>query len=270
MTGNAAGARGRVEGKVAIVTGAAKGIGASTARILAREGAKVVLSDMDEAGGDAIVSEILRAGGDAVFVNHDVTDEAQWERVVAVAQERFGGLQILVNNAGIAPSGKPIEELSLGEWRHTIAVDLDSVFLGCKHGILAMKESGGSIINVSSILGLVGNANSSDYNAAKGGVRLLTKAAALEVAQLGYSIRVNSVHPGYIDTPLVRDVVNKGAGQEGVPSANEMIGLLTMLHPIGRLGVPDEIGNAILFLASDEASFMTGSEMVVDGGYTAR
>ena len=185
--------------------------------------------------------------------------------------ESFGGLHVLVNNAGVAPSGAPIEELELAEWSKTIAIDLDSVFLGCKHGIRAMKQSGGgSIINISSIMGLIGSPNAADYNAAKGGVRLLTKVAALECSEAGYGIRVNSVHPGFIDTPLVRNAVEGGVTAGRMGSANEAIELLTMLHPIGRLGVPKEIANAILFLASDESSFMTGSEMVVDGGYTAR
>lgn len=262
---------GRVQGKIAIVTGAAKGIGAASAKALAREGAKVVCTDLDEAGGEAVAAEIQRTGGEAIFARHDVVDESQWERVTKLAEDRFGGLHIVVNNAGIAPEGGPIEEKTLEQWRHTIAIDLDSVFLGCKHAIRTIKKTtakggSGSIINISSILGLVGSANASDYNAAKGGVRLLTKAAALECAEAGYGIRVNSIHPGYIDTPMVRGVVDRGMPVSG----NEMIQFLTMLHPIGRLGVADEIANSVLFLASDEASFITGAELVVDGGYTTR
>lgn len=265
---------GRVQGKVAIVTGAAKGIGAASARALAREGAKVVCTDLDETAGEAVAADIQRTGGDAIFAHHDVVDESQWERVTKLTEDRFGGLNIVVNNAGIAPVGGPIEEKTLADWRHTIAVDLDSVFLGCKHGIRTIKKTTakggtGSIVNISSILGLVGSANASDYNAAKGGVRLLSKAAALECAEAGYGIRVNSIHPGYIDTPMVRGVVDRG--MQGMPvSGNEMIQFLTMLHPIGRLGVADEIANAVLFLASDESSFVTGAELVVDGGYTTR
>ncbi|MBO6634214.1 glucose 1-dehydrogenase [Parvibaculum sp.] len=267
---------GRVQGKVAIVTGAAKGIGAATAAVLAREGAKIVCTDLDEQGGQAVADEIANAGGEAIFKRHDVVDESQWEAAVVLAEERFGGLHILVNNAGIAPEGGPIEEKTLASWRRTIEIDLDSVFLGCKHGIRTIKKhtskggAGGSIINISSILGLVGQPNASDYNAAKGGVRLLTKSAALECAEAGYNIRVNSVHPGYIDTPLVRDALNRGVVQGQAVGPNEMRELLIMLHPVGRLGIAEEIANAVLFLSSEESSFMTGSELVADGGYTSR
>ncbi|MBA4211002.1 MAG: 3-beta hydroxysteroid dehydrogenase, partial [Parvibaculum sp.] len=176
----------RMKGKVALVTGAAKGLGAATAKVLAREGAKVVCTDLDEKGGLAVADEIANAGGEAAFMRQDVVDEAQWEAAVKLAEDRFGGLHVLVNNAGIAPEGGPIEEKTLASWRRTIEIDLDSVFLGCKYGIRTIKKytakggMGGSIINLSSILGLVGQPNASDYNAAKGGVRLLTKSAALE------------------------------------------------------------------------------------------
>jgi len=266
---------GRVQGKIAIVTGAANGIGAASAATLAREGAAVICSDLDETAGEAMAAEIRRKGGEAIFVAHDVTDEAQWAHVVKVAEDRFGGLHIVVNNAGIGPKVAPIEEIELDDWRKMIAVDLDSVFLGCKYGIRTIKKSTakggkGSIINLSSIMGLTGWPNSAAYNAAKGGVRLLSKCAALECAEAGYDIRVNSVHPGYIDTQLVRSVVTEGAKMlEGV-SSNEIMELLVSLHPIGRLGVADEIANMVLFLASDESSFVTGAEMAVDGGYTAR
>ncbi len=268
---------GRVQGKVAIVTGAAKGIGAASAKALAREGAKVICSDFDEAGGEAVAAEIQRLGGDAIFVAHDVTIEAQWENVMKVAETKFGGLHIVVNNAGIVPAGGggPIEEKTLENWRRTVEVNLDSVFLGCKHAIRTIKKSTakgdkGSIINISSILGLVGWPGASDYNAAKGGVRLLSKCAALECAEAGYDIRVNSVHPGYIDTPLVRNMLTDGVSAPDGLGPNERMEMLVSLHPVGRLGVADEIANMVLFLASDESSFVTGTEMVVDGGYTAR
>ena len=267
---------GRVEGKVALVTGAASGIGRGAAVALAAEGAKVVVTDVDEAGLKETVDIIVKAGGTASGHRQDVTSEERWKEIVAATKEEFGGLHVLVNNAGIAPEGGPIEEKTLESWRRTIAIDLDSVFLGCKHGIRAIKKytakggAGGSIINLSSILGLVGQPNASDYNAAKGGVRLLTKSAALECAEAGYNIRVNSIHPGYIDTPMVKDALNRGVVQGQQVGPNEMRELLIMMHPIGRLGVADEIANAALFLASDESSFMTGSEVVVDGGYTTR
>ena len=267
---------GRLQGKVAIVTGAASGIGAASARHLAREGARVVCTDTDEASGQAVAAQVVQAGGDAFFIAHDVVEENQWERVIQATLARYGGLHVLVNNAGIGPAGGagPIETKSLANWRRTLSVDLDSVFLGCKHGIAAIRdttrESGsGSIINVSSIAGLIGLPNAADYSAAKGGVRLLTKAAALECAAAGYQIRVNSVHPGYIDTPMVRGGLERRAAISGVDPAQAETALIA-LHPIGRLGVADEIAQTILFLASDESSFTTGAEMVVDGGYCAR
>ncbi len=265
---------GRVQDRVAIVTGAAKGIGAASARLLAREGARVVCTDLDEENGEALVAEIQRDGGEAIFTAHDVTDEAGWQRVVALAASRFGGLHILVNNAGISPSGKPVEMLELAQWRHTLAVDLDSVFLGCKYAIQTMKkgtQAGGpgcSIVNISSVLGLVGNPNSADYNSAKAGVRMLSKCAALECAQSGYRIRVNSVHPGYIDTPMIRSALDSQGVYFG--GANELMKQFISLHPIGRLGTAGDIGNMVLFLASDESDFVTGAEFAVDGGYTAQ
>lgn len=260
-------------GKVALVTGAARGLGAASAEALAREGAHVVVTDMREDEGQATADRIAGEGGDATFIQHDVTDEAQWGAAMAKAEEAFGALHILVNNAGIAPAGEYIENLPLEEWRRVTAIDLDSVFLGCKHGIRTIKKhGGGSIINISSIMGLVGFARNADYNASKGGVRLLTKVAALECAELGYNIRVNSVHPGFIDTALVRDAVEEGVKRPDaqVSSANEMIDMLVMAHPLGHLGAPRDIADAVVFLASDRSAFMTGSEVVVDGGYTAQ
>ncbi len=267
---------GRLHRKVALVTGAASGIGAACARLMAAAGARVVCTDVDEAGAGALARSIEAAGGHALALTHDVTDEAAWERVMASTVSHFGALHVLVNNAGIASAGGggPIEQKSLAHWRRTIEVDLDSVFLGCKHGIRTIRQStleggSGSIINVSSIAGLIGLPNASDYCAAKAGVRLLTKTAALECAQAGYPIRVNSVHPGYVDTPLVQGALERRAANAGV-TADEARLLLQGLHPIGRLGQVEEIAQAVVFLASDEASFTTGSEMVVDGGYTAR
>lgn len=260
----------RLENKIALITGAARGIGADSARIMAREGAAVVLTDLDAEMVAAVSDEINRDGGRAIGLQQDVVVEEEWEVTFARAKETFGDVSILVNNAGIAPSGAHVEELDFEDWRRVLAVDLDSVFLGCKHGIRAMKANGGSIINVSSIMGMVGNPGSGSYNAAKGGVRLLTKVVALECAQSGYSIRVNSVHPGYIKTPMVLDGVVSIAAREGEQSPEEVLEMITARHPIGRMGLASEIANAILFLASDDASFVTGTELVVDGGYTAQ
>lgn len=255
---------GRVQGKVALITGAAKGIGREAALLLAREGARVAVTDVDEAEGRKVAEAIAAAGGEALFLTQDVADEAQWQAVIAAVVARFGALNILVNNAGVALSGS-VEETSLEDWRWLMSINLDAVFLGTKHAILAMKETGGgSIVNLSSIEGIIGDPNLAAYNASKGGVRIFTKSAALHCAKAGYKIRVNSVHPGYIWTPMVEGFLNEtedpAAGKEGLVS----------LHPIGRLGVASDIANGILYLASDESSFMTGSELVIDGGYTAQ
>ena len=260
----------RVDNKVALITGAARGIGAESARVLAREGAAIVLTDIDIATAQEVADQIVGQGGRAIALPHDVVEEAQWQSVFDQASEAFGSVSVLVNNAGIVPNGDHVEEMSLEAWRQVMAVDLDSVFLGCKHGVREMKAAGGSIINVSSIMGLVGNPGSGPYNAAKGGVRLLSKVVALECAQNQYPIRVNSVHPGYIKTSLVMDGVTDIASREGEQTPEEVLEAITLRHPVGRMGKASEIANAILFLASDESSFVTGSEIVVDGGYTAQ
>ncbi len=253
---------GRVEGKVALVTGAASGLGAATARALAAEGAAVMLSDRDPAV-EAVALAIEASGGKAAFMKHDVADEADWASVVAATTARFGGLHILVNNAGISGGLMPLLDHSLEDWRHVTSINLDGVFLGLRHcGPVMAAQGGGSIINLSSILGKVGMANAAAYCASKGGVLLLTKAAALEWAPLG--IRVNSVHPGFIETPMVANALHDAE------NGNEMRDQLIAAHPLGRFGVPREIADAILFLASDESSFMTGAELVVDGGFTAQ
>ncbi len=253
----------RVLGKVAIVTGAAKGIGAETAILLAREGAKVIVTDLDEKGGHDVAARIAAAGGAALFVKQNVTDEAAWTEIVATATKSFGGLHILVNNAGVAFPGN-VEDTSLEDWRKLMAVNLDAVFLGVKHAIPAMKATGGSIVNLSSIEGLVGDPNLAAYNASKGGVRLLTKSAALHCAKAGYNIRVNSVHPGFIWTPMVEGYLSNFGD---VAAGREATG---KLHPVGHLGEPHDIAAGILYLASDESKFMTGAELVIDGGFTAQ
>jgi NAD(P)-dependent dehydrogenase (short-subunit alcohol dehydrogenase family) len=259
---------GRVQDKVALITGAASGIGAATARLLAREGARLALADLDAARGEAVAAAIRAGGAEALFLEHDVTDEAAWERVIAATLARFGRLDVLVNNAGIGGPARPPDEQGLEDWRRVMAVNLDGVFLGTKHAIRAMKRNrpkpGGSIVNLSSILGLVGGTRSGAYTASKGGVRLYTKSAALACAREGNGVRVNSVHPGYIWTPLVEHAFAQ------LEDPEEMRRKTEALHPIGRLGEPEDIAYGILYLASDEAKFVTGAELVIDGGYTAQ
>ncbi|MFS3135938.1 glucose 1-dehydrogenase [Gluconacetobacter sacchari] len=253
----------RVSGKVAIVTGASLGIGRATALLLAREGAKVAVADLKEDEGRAVVSEIEAAGGEALFVPLDVSREDDWTRAIAAVLARFGRLDIAVNNAGIAWSGT-VETTSLDDWRRVQSINLDGVFLGTKAAVAAMKDHGGSIINLSSIEGLVGDPTLAAYNASKGGVRLFTKSAALHCARSGYRIRVNSVHPGYIWTPMVQGLTTETPDQAAFRAR------LEALHPVGHLGEADDIAFGILYLASDESKFMTGSELVIDGGYTAQ
>ena len=254
---------GRVEGKTAIITGAARGLGKGTALLLAKEGAKVAVTDILEDVGKETVEEIRREGGEAIFIKHDVTSEDSWSAVVKEVLSEFGKLDIMVNNAGIQII-KEIAETSLEEWRGLLSVNLDGVFLGTKHAIRAMRESGGgSIVNISSIAGIIGTADdTAAYCASKGGVRLFTKAAALECSKIGhdYNIRVNSIHPGVIKTDMVASMMAQDA---------ELKKRLESSHPIGFLGKPIDIAYAVLYLASDESRLVTGAELVVDGGWTA-
>jgi NAD(P)-dependent dehydrogenase (short-subunit alcohol dehydrogenase family) len=250
---------GRVQGKIALVTGGASGLGKCSAELLVREGARVAVTDVNEAGG-AAVAEAL--GDAAIFLRHDVTSEDDWKRVLAATRDAFGGLNILVNSAGIG-LGKTIEELELAEWRHLHAVDLDSVFLGCKHAIPIIAASGGgSIVNISSIAGIIAGHNMAAYNSAKAAVRHLSKSVALHCARKGYNIRCNSVHPSFVDTPILdRHRARFGAAEAMAKLARQI--------PLGRVGRPEEVGYAILYLASDESGFTTGSELIVDGGISA-
>ena len=253
----------RVANKVALVTGAASGLGAESARRLAREGAAVLLTDRPVDAGETVAATIEAAGGRAAFRKHDVTSEADWQGAVAAAVERFGRLDILVNNAGVASGAMDLMTHSLEEWRRILSINLDGVFLGHRYaGPAIARSGGGSVINLSSIMGKVAMPAAAAYCASKGGVLMLTKAAALEWAPLG--IRVNSIHPGFIDTPMVSNALHQ------VENGNEMREMIITRHALGRLGVPREIADAVVFLASDESSFMTGSELVVDGGYTAQ
>jgi len=254
---------GRVAGKIAIVSGAAAGIGRATALRLAEEGAKICLGDIDRTGAESCAADIRARGGEAFPLALDVAEEADWRRVIDATVERFGGLDILVNNAGIAFAAG-LENTTTEQWRRIMAVNVDSVFFGCKYALPAMRESGGgAIVNISSILGLVGSPVQAAYNATKGAVRLFTKGVALECAEAGWNIRVNSVHPAYIRTPMVeRYAESWGSLEKGLEA-------LGGLHPIGRVGEAVEVANAVLYLASEEAKFVTGTELVIDGGYTA-
>ena len=253
---------GRVQDKVALVTGGASGLGAESCRRLAREGAKVVLTDLAADAGQAVADEIAAGGGTALFLPQDVTDEARWADVVQTTLDRFGRLDVLVNSAGVASGLQPILEATYESWRRIIDINLDGTYLGVRAVAPVMAAAGrGSIINLSSILGKVGQPGAAAYCASKGGVLMLTKAVALELAPMG--VRVNSVHPGYIETPMVANAFRQSENE------NELRDLIVSRHALGRLGVPREIADAIVFLASDESSFMTGAELVVDGGYTA-
>ena len=258
----------RLKDKTIFISGAAKGLGAEMARLMHNEGANVMISDVLEDEAIALVDqhENMR------FVAHDVTDEQAWEKAMAATIEAFGGLDVLVNNAGIVHDGTPTEDITLAQWQKVLSVDLDAVFLGCKHAIRQMKNNanGGVIINISSIYGLVGSAGQAPYHAAKGGVRLLTKSLAVEMGALGYNIRVNSMHPGFVSTDLLRDGLKNAVASGAFPGENEAIEMLTMGTPSGRLGVPRDIANGILFLASDESAWMNGAELVIDGGFTAQ
>lgn len=247
----------RLEGKIAIVTGAALGLGRSHAIRLAEEGASVVVTDVNEAEGQITASAIAAAGGVAVFHRHDVTQEADWQAVVERTVERFGKVDVLVNNAGILLL-KAVQDITLAEWERMFSVNSTGVFLGCKHVLAGMKRAGGgSIINISSIVGHVGFPGAAAYVATKGAVRLLTKAVAADYAP--FKVRVNSVHPGFVKTDMTKDLLTD-------PEIE-----LAALGPtlLGRSAEASEISNAVVFLASDESSYMDGSELVVDGGYTA-
>ncbi len=255
----------RLDGKVALITGGASGIGKRSAMRMVGEGARVVITDIQAEAGHAAAEEI---GGDTLFLEHDVTHEAGWQAVVEVALTRHGRLDVLVNSAGIAEMGN-VEETAFEDWKRTQAVNSDGVFLGCKYGVAAIKQTsreagaGGSIVNISSVSGLIGGHNLAAYNASKGAVRLLTKSVALYCARQGYNIRCNSVHPTFIDTPMVK------AMYEGAPDPAKTKAKLERQIPLGHMGEPDDIAWGIVYLASEESKFMTGTEFVLDGGITA-
>jgi NAD(P)-dependent dehydrogenase (short-subunit alcohol dehydrogenase family) len=258
---------GQVQDKVAIVTGGASGIGAACAQTLAREGAKVIVTDIDDAGGHALVDKIKELGGDAIFLHQDVADEPGWPPLIDATAAGYGRLDILVANAGIGIF-VPAVDMTLADWRRQTAVNLDGVFLSVKHAIPAMRRSGGgSIILMSSVAGLRGSPGLAGYCATKGGVRLFAKAVAAECAMAGDNIRVNSVHPGVIDTPIWGKipVAATGTARNAPIDPNEVAKLAV---PLGRAGQAQDIANGVLFLASAASSYITGTELIIDGGMT--
>jgi NAD(P)-dependent dehydrogenase (short-subunit alcohol dehydrogenase family) len=248
---------GRLAGKVALISGAARGQGAAEARLFAREGAAVVLGDVLVEQGEQVAKEIVEAGGKAVFAKLDVASEADWAHVVELAERTYGKLDVLVNNAAIA-AVEGIMDTSIELWNRVISINQTGTFLGMRAAIPAMRKvGGGSIVNISSVLATMGSGNSTSYTASKGAVTALTRTVSVELATEG--IRVNAVHPGGVETPMAAGILGDDA---------EARRALIATHPIGRIGEPEEIATGVLFLASDEASFMTGATLVIDGGNT--
>jgi 3(or 17)beta-hydroxysteroid dehydrogenase len=262
----------RLDGKVALISGAARGIGAETARLMVEAGARVAIGDvLDERG-----RETTRSLGDGALYQHlDVTTEEDWNAAIAATAARFGGIDILVNNAGMF-LGKGIEEASLDEWHRLAAINLTGVFLGTKLTLPALRERGqasehgSAIVNLASVAGLVGSQLDPLYSMTKGGVTLFTKSAALEFARKGYRVRVNSIHPGVIQTDMGEQTFTARARNLGSNDVDDARRMALSTHPIGRLGIPNDIAKGIVFLASDDAGFMTGAGLVVDGGLTAQ
>jgi NAD(P)-dependent dehydrogenase (short-subunit alcohol dehydrogenase family) len=249
---------GRLEGKVALITGAAAGIGRASAEAFLAEGARLVLTDLNVEPLEPFARE------SALALQQDVADEAGWRQTVDAALARFGRLNALVNNAGIALPGN-IETATLADWRRAQAINVEGVFLGCREAVRAMKASGGgSIVNLSSAAGIIGDAQSAAYCASKGAVRLLTKSVALHCARAGYKIRCNSVHPAFTLTPLLEGVIAGARNPERVREG------LSKAPPLGRFGEAREVAAAVLYLASDESAFTTCAELVIDGGLTAQ
>ncbi len=248
----------RLEGKVALISGGARGQGACEGRLFAQEGAKVVLTDILDEEGEAVAAEIRQQGGDAIYVHLDVTQEQQWQDVIQATVDRYGKLDVLVNNAGIFPMVR-VEDTSVELWDQVMDINVTGVFLGTKHAIPAMRVAGGgSIINISSVAGLVGGSRAAAYSASKGAVRILTKGTAVQYAADG--IRANSVHPGIIVTQMTEELLS---------DEDQRAQRLTST-PIGRFGTAEDVAYGVLFLASDESSYVTGSELVIDGGSTAQ
>ena len=265
----------RLDGKVAFISGAARGIGAATARLMVEAGAKVAIADVLDERGRETAQAIAGTGEAAIYLHLDVTREEDWTAAIAATVARFEGLDILVNNAGLF-LGKGIEEASLEEWQRLCAVNLTGVFLGTKHALPALRERGresphgSAIVNLASVAGLVGSQLDPLYSMTKGGVTLFTKSTALEFARKGYRVRVNSIHPGVIQTDMGDQTFVSRARNLGTNDVEAARQRALSAHPIGRLGTPDDIARGIVFLASDDAAFMTGAGLVVDGGLTAQ
>ena len=263
---------GQLQGKVALVTGGASGIGRACAERLAREGALVVVTDVQDAMGAEAVAAIKAAGGQADYLHHDVTSEDAWVEAITQVKTRHGRLDILVNNAGIGLPGL-VTEMSFADFKKQSAVNIDGVFLGLKHSIPLMRASGGgSIINMSSVAGLKGSARMSSYCATKGAVRLMTKSVAMECAEAQDGIRVNSVHPGLIETPIWDTIFGGGGpGSNAAPQRSAALDAMSQAAvPLGFKGVPEDIAKGVLWLASEESRYVTGAELVIDGGLTVR
>lgn len=265
----------RLDGKVAFLSGAARGIGGAAAALMASVGAKVVIGDVLEERGRQTVREIEAAGGQATFVPLDVTQEASWAAALDATVKQYGGLDILVNNAGIFV-GKGVEDASMDDWHRLVAVNLTGVVLGTRVALPHLKARakdsphGSAIVNLASVAGLVGSQLDPLYSLTKGGVTLFTKSTALEFGRKGYRIRVNSIHPGVIDTDMGQQTFAMRAQALGTNDTEATRKVSTSMHPIGRLGLAEDIAKGIVFLASDDAGFMTGAGLVVDGGYTAQ
>jgi NAD(P)-dependent dehydrogenase (short-subunit alcohol dehydrogenase family) len=265
----------RLDGKVALISGAARGIGAATAKLMAEAGASVVIGDLLADKAKETVQAIEAGGGKAVFVPLDVTSEKDWTNAAATATQQFGKLDVLVNNAGLF-LGRDFEEVTLDEWNKLVAVNLTGVWLGTKLCTAALKASGASskhgsaIVNLASVAGLVGSQLDPLYSMTKGGVTLFTKSTALAYGRKGYTIRVNSIHPGVIETDMGNQTFAARASQTNSNDTEAARNVALKSHPIGRLGQPQDIASGICFLASDDAGFMTGSALVVDGGLTAQ
>lgn len=263
---------GQVSGKIALVTGGAVGIGKACALTLAREGASVIVTDVDAAGAEAVAVEIRANGGKAIAAHQDVVDEERWAEIVKLARSEFGGLHILVNNAGVGIMESTFK-MTLEKFRWQNAINVDGVFLGCKHAIPCIaKSGGGSVINLSSVAGLQGTPMMAGYSASKGAVRLMSKSIALECAMMQNKVRVNSVHPGIIDTAIWDKI--PAAGEMPADRSNQgplvATDLASNMSPVGYAGTAQNVADGVLFLASDASSYMTGSELVIDGGITAR